>query len=303
MHTARRLRLTWLDAILVAAFALFVGYTAHRIAATLTYRWDWSAIPRYLLRWDDETQSWTSNLLLDGLLTTIRLMIWGSLIAGPIGIVMGLCRASGVFLPRYIGGLYVNLVRNMPPLVFMFIFYYFISSQIVPWLGLDSIAQDATPDQLHLLQIAFGDSNQLSDFLAGVIALALFEGAYVTEIIRAGIQAVERGQSEASLALGLSGRQTLQSIVLPQAFKKVAPALTGQFISLVKDSTIVSLIAIPDLAFRGNQVSASTGAMFEVWLTVAAFYLVLCLLLGRLAAFWARRTGARPSGTTQWQHI
>jgi polar amino acid transport system permease protein len=302
MHTTRRLRLTWLDAILVAAFALFVGYTAHRITTTLTYHWDWSAIPRYLLRWDDESQSWTSNLLLEGLLTTIRLMIWASLIAGPIGIIMGLCRASSVFLPRYIGGLYVNLVRNMPPLVFMFIFYYFISSQIIPWLGLDSIAQDATPEQMHLLQIAFGDPNQLSDFLAGVIALALFEGAYVTEIIRAGIQAVERGQSEASLALGLNGRQTLQSIVLPQAFRKVAPALTGQFISLVKDSTIVSLIAIPDLAFRGNQVSASTGAMFEVWLTVAAFYLALCLLLGRLAAFWARRTGARPSGTRQWQH-
>ncbi len=300
MQITRRLRFTWLDAVLIAAFALFLSYTAHRVAVRLTYHWDWSAIPRYFIRWDEDTHSWTSNLLLDGLLTTLRLMIWGSLIAAPIGTAMGLARASRAFLPRYLGGLYVNVVRNMPALVFMFIFYYFISSQIVPWLGLDTIGQDATPGQLRLLRIAFGDPNQLSDFIAGVIALALFEGAYVTEIVRAGVQAVERGQSEASFALGLNRRQALIWVVLPQALRKIAPALTGQFISLIKDSTIVSLISIPDLGFRGSQVTASTGAMFEVWLTVAGFYLLLCLLLSRLAAVLALRSGS--FRLTRWQH-
>jgi polar amino acid transport system permease protein len=124
----------------------------------------------------------------------------------------------------------------------------------------------------------------------------------MTEIVRAGIQAVERGQGEASLALGLTRPQTLRWVVLPQALKKIGPALTGQFISLVKDSTIVSLISIPDLAFRGNQVTASTGAMFEVWLTVAGFYLLLCLLLGRLAAFWAHRSTSGTIRPIRWQH-
>ena len=121
-----------------------------------------------------------------------------------------------------------------------------------------------------------GDPKLFVNFLTGLMCLALFEGAYVTEIVRAGIQSIERGQWEAGGALGLSRGQLLRLILLPQAFRRILPPLAGQFISLIKTSSIVSLISIQELTFSASEVAVTTGAVFEVWLTVAAMYLAIC---------------------------
>jgi polar amino acid transport system permease protein len=118
-----------------------------------------------------------------------------------------------------------------------------------------------------------------------VLALSLFEGAYASEIIRAGILAIPKGQSEASASLGMSRYQNYRYVVLPQALRQMVPPLTSQAISLIKDSALVSTIAIYDLTMQGQQIVAETFLTFEIWFTVAAIYLSLTLLLSLLVKF------------------
>jgi polar amino acid transport system permease protein len=121
-------------------------------------------------------------------------------------------------------------------------------------------------------------------FIAAVLTLALYEGAYITEIVRSGIQSIERGQWEAAYALGLSKLDQLRFVILPQAVRRVIPPLTGQFISTIKDSAIVSVISVPELTFQGMELMAATFMTFEIWITVTVLYFLLtfsCSLLAR----------------------
>ena len=275
----RRSRFTWLDAALLAVVVAAIGYVAWRAGSVMHYRWDWSLIPTYLVRFDETKQRWVANLLIEGLFATIRVSIWSAILAAVIGTVMGLCRVSKRLLPRLIGGLYVELIRNIPPLVFIFVFYFFITSQITPLLGIDAFVRGASPSTLATIDLLFGPPRFLPAVISAILCLALFEGAYVTEIIRAGVASIERGQWEASAAMGLSRLRTLRLVILPQAIQRVTPPLASQFISLVKDSSIVSLISIQELTFLGSEVAASTSRVFEVWIVVAAMYFLLCWAL------------------------
>ncbi|MDD3620006.1 MAG: amino acid ABC transporter permease, partial [Desulfobulbaceae bacterium] len=118
-----------------------------------------------------------------------------------------------------------------------------------------------------------------TSFFSGVLTIALFQGAYITEIVRAGLESVEKGQWEASYALGLSRGQQLVWIILPQAGRKVLPPLANEFINTIKYSAIVSVISIQELTFQGLQIMSSTQLTIEIWLTVTLMYLILCLVL------------------------
>jgi polar amino acid transport system permease protein len=279
-------RFTWLDAVILAVVAAFVAYLAYRVESVLHYHWRWGRVWAYMVRWDEARGTWTANLLVNGFLTTLRLAFWGILWAALIGLVMGVARTSAALLPRLIAVLYVGLVRNTPPLVFIFIFYFFISSQLVPLLGLEDFIAGASPPMLTAVSWLTGDPKLFVNFVTGLICLALFEGAYVTEIVRAGIQSIEEGQIEAGRSLGLTRFQLLRLIVLPQAFRRVLPPLAGQFVSLIKTSSIVSLISIEELTFAAGEVAVTTGGVFEVWIVAAGMYLAICwpcaLLFGRL---------------------
>jgi polar amino acid transport system permease protein len=287
----RRRRLGWLDLAVLAALALAIGYLAYRVDAVLVYRWNWSVIPSFLYRFDDEQQRWIANLLMQGFWTTVRLTIWGSLLAAVIGLLIGLCRISRDLFLRMVGRTYVELIRNIPPLVFIFIFYFFISSQIMPLLGLDSLVRDAGPGTLAVVELLFGDPKLLPQFVSGLVCLAMFEAAYVAEIVRAGIQSIGKGQWEAAESLGLSRFDQMRDVVLPQAIQRTLPPLASQFISLIKDSSIVSLISIQELTFMASQVVVSTQRVFEVWITVAAMYFGLCFVFSWLFARLERRMG------------
>ena len=130
-----------------------------------------------------------------------------------------------------------------------------------------------------MLGVLFAPVSRFTQFLSAVVTIAAFEGAYITEIIRAGIESVERGQREAAYALGLSWLDQMRLIILPQALKRILPALAGQFISTIKDSAIVAAISIQELTYQGMQLAVSTHFTFEVWLMVAVLYLVLTLTL------------------------
>ena len=288
--STRKRRFKPLDAVILAVVVAVVAYFAWKVNAVLSYSWDWSVIPRYLLRRDEETGGVAPNLFVLGLLTTIRLAIWSLVLSAIVGGIMGVMRTSRRLFPRLLSRAYVELVRNTPPLVFIFVFYFFISSQIMPLLGVDALVTDASPLTASIIGWVASPPKLLENFLAGVICLSLFSGAYVTEIVRAGIQSVPRAQIEAGASIGLSRWKIMRFVVLPQALQRVIPPLAGQFIILIKDSSLVSLISIQELTFYALDVAVSTTRVFEVWIFVGALYFVICYACA-LAFDWLERRG------------
>lgn len=234
------------------------------------------------MRYDEQQDRWVANLLLQGFAMTLRLTFIAGVLAGVVGVLLGLARVSGDPFLASVSRLYIELVRNTPPLVFLFIFYFFISSQIMPLLGIGQALRQADPATLEIVGWILGNPRLVENVISGAICLAMLEGAYVAEIVRGGIAGVPRGQIEAAQALGLSAFDRMRDIVLPQALRRMAPPLANQFISLVKDSSIVSLISVQELTFSAQNVVTSTRRVFEVWILVAAMYFVVCFALSLL---------------------
>ncbi len=203
---------------------------------------------------------WRLGPLMNGLWTTLWLSAISSVFALILGLVAGLARISKNFTIRGLASIYVEFIRGTPLLVQIFIAYFFL-----------------------------GTVFDLSRNVCGIGALALFAGAYVAEIVRAGIQAIPKGQTEAARSLGMTMPQTMVEVILPQALKKILPPLSGTFISLIKDSSLVSVIAITDLTKSGREIITSTFATFEVWLVVAAMYLLVTSILSQLVYYMERR--------------
>ena len=215
-----------------------------------------------LLEGDDlgAIMSWRAGPLTVGLWTTLWLSAVASVFGMVIGLVTGLCRVSNNITLRQLSITYIEVIRGTPLLVQIFIFYFFLGTVL-----------------------------DISRIVAGISALAIFAGAYVAEIIRAGIQSIPKGQMEAARSLGMNVPQAMIHIILPQAFKRTLPPLAGQFISLIKDSSLVSVIAITDLTKSGREVITSTFATFEIWFIVALLYFLLTSVLSQLIAWVERR--------------
>lgn len=282
-----------LDTVVTASLFLFLGFITYRVSVGLSYHWDWGVIPNYLFRWDADKGHWVSNILMQGFYTTIRLSFWSLLLATLIGLVMGVVRTRKRLFFRLLGRSYVELIRNIPPLVLVFIFYFFVSDQIMPLLGIENFIRSRSETGQQWAAFFIAAPALFTPFVAGVFTVALFQGAYITEIVRAGIQAIEKGQWEASASLGMTWWQQMRFIILPQAARQVLPPLANEFINTIKYSSIVSIISIQELTFQGLQVISSTQRTIEVWLTVSLMYLLLCftvsLLARRLEVFLAVR--------------
>ena len=165
----------------------------------------------------------------------------------------------------------------------IFIFYFFLSEQIIAAFGIEGWARAiARSGESEVWEFFFGDMRRFPSLVSGVIVLALFESAFVGEIVRAGIQSVGRGQREAARSIGMGRIDEMRFIILPQAFRRVVPPLSNQFISLVKDSSIISLISVQELTYKTVELVASTRMIFEAWLTTAALYFILCFGLSML---------------------
>lgn len=265
-----------LDIVLTFAVLSFVGLIVYRITVSMHYRWNWAVIPPYLLRFDPVEDRWVANILLTGLCTTINLSVWSSLLAAVLGLVMGVMRTMDRLIFRLVSLSYIELIRNIPPLVLIFIFYFFVSDQIMPLLGVDEFIRGRTPVAQKWLAFLFAPVALFTPFVSGVITVALFQGAYMAEIVRAGIQSLGKEQWEASASLGLSWMQQMRHIILPQAARRVLPPLANEFINTIKYSSIVSVISIQELTFQGLQVMAATQATIEVWITISVIYFALC---------------------------
>ena len=285
----RRVHFDWLDLAVIMMIGWAIWWFIDRIDGTLKYRWDWSIIPRFLVKTDLKTGATVPNVLLEGLFTTLRLAVWGLLLAMLIGLVMGMARTSKRLFLRLIAGTYVMLVRNIPPLVFVFIVVFFVASQLLTPLGINNAIARMSPEAKAWMSILFGPPRLIENFLSGLLCLSLFAGAYVTEIVRAGIENVPRSQLEAGESLVLTRWEIMRFIVMPQALRKVLPPLAGQFIQMVKDSSLVSLVSVQELSFMAMDIQVSTQKVFEVLIFTGGLYFVICYGLSLLFGYLERR--------------
>ncbi len=236
-------------AILLYVLVMYLIIRGSYIGAErMGYNWQWYQIPRYFYTLTDDGFRWGE--IPRGLMVTIYLSGLSFLLSVGIGLVVALLRLSDLIVGRGVSIVFLELIRNIPLLVLLYLFYY-VLGPIFGW----------------------------SRFTASVLTLAVFHGALVSEILRAGINAVPVGQWEAAKSIGMSGYQTYRYIVLPQSIRIMLPPMTGEFVHLIKSSAIVSVIAVAELTTIGRNIISHTFMSFEVWFTVAAVYMVLTLTL------------------------
>lgn len=213
--------------------------------ARLHYGWNWEAIWGYRQKF---LQGWLMTVVISAVSLAVSLLI---------GLVTALGRRS-TFLPlRYAAGLYVEVIRGTPLLVQILILFYVVAN-------------------------AFGVENR---YIVGVLALSLFAGAYLAEMIRAGIESIRDSQLESARAIGLTPAQTYRHVVFPQVVRQLVPPLAGQFASIIKDSSLLSIIAVSEFTLNAQEVNAFTYSTLESYLPLAVGYLLLTLpisLLGRV---------------------
>lgn len=273
----KKIPLTITDLVVGSFLLLLCLFFTYRVKVGLNYNWAWDAIPQFIFRFDAKKSEWVSGILLTGFYTTIRLSFWGVILATVFGIISGIAKTSKILFLRWLATTYVETMRNLPPLVIIFIAYFFVGDQLLAPLEIDEWAYSLSPAAQNLVSIFFAKPGYLTAFFAALMTLAIFEGAYITEIVRAGIESIDRGQWEASHALGLTRYQQMRHIILPQTFQRIMPPMAGQFISLIKDSSIVSVISIQELCFQGIELMTSTLHTIEIWTVVTIMYLALTL--------------------------
>ena len=183
-----------------------------------------------------------------------------------IGMFVGIARICNVKVLRALATVYIDFLRGTPLLVQIFLIYFALPMVV---------------------------GQRVDPFIAAITACGINSGAYIAEIFRAGIQAIDEGQMEAGRSLGMSWVQTMRYIIVPQAFKNVVPPLGNEFIALLKDSSLVSVIGFEELTRRGQLIIARTYGSLEIWITVALIYLVMTLTISRLVSYMEKRLATK----------
>ena len=183
-----------------------------------------------------------------------------------IGMFVGIARICNVKVLRALATVYIDFLRGTPLLVQIFLIYFALPMVV---------------------------GQRVDPFIAAITACGINSGAYIAEIFRAGIQAIDEGQMEAGRSLGMSWVQTMRYIIVPQAFKNVIPPLGNEFIALLKDSSLVSVIGFEEFTRRGQLIIARTYGSLEIWITVALIYLVMTLTISRLVSYMEKRLATK----------
>jgi polar amino acid transport system permease protein len=217
---------------------------------------------------------WKAGLLMIGLWITLKLSIFATIFGVLIGVAGGLARISSNPAFKWTTIVYVEIVRGSPLMVQILIWYFVFGTVINDLLA------------------AYG-IGRIAAFWYGVASLACFAGAYVTEIVRSGIQSIHRGQTEAARSLGMTYAQCMRYIILPQALRRILPPLAGQFISLIKDSSLLGIIAIRELTKAAREGVTASLQPFEIYMVLAVLYLVLTFTLSMFVQHLERRTAIK----------
>lgn len=252
----KRFRSLWRPLFLLSLMAGFCFWVAD--AASEQYRWQWYRVWRYVGIWEDGV--FTPGVLVEALGVTLRLVLASLALALVFGAVMAAMRLCSSPAARAISALSVGILRNTPLLMQMLAAYF----ALAPLLN-------------------------IGPFETAVLVLGSFEGSYIAEIFRAGAIHVPRSQWEAALSLGMPVGMAARLIVIPQAVRMILPALVGQTVSLIKDTSLVSAIAVADLTMKTRVLITDTFLSFELWILAAAIYLVLTTLVSIPARFFERK--------------
>ncbi len=251
-------RSPWKDIAQFILLIAVIGWLMSISTSRLGYNWQWYRVPHYLFRMEDGQL--VAGELIQGLLFTLRISGISLVLALAIGLGTALMRLSGPYTGRLLARGYLEVIRNTPLVV-----------------------------QIYLVYFVIGPIFGLSPFTSAVMALALFEGSYMSEIFRAGIISLHKGQWEAAHSLGLSTVDTYRDVILPQAIRRILPPLTSEVITLIKNSALVSLVSLTDLALQARIVAADTFLVFEIWFTTAAIYLAILVPLSTIVYYLEKR--------------
>lgn len=231
-------------------------------AASMGYNWQWVRVPRYFYTIGEE--GFRLGEIPRGLLGTLALSIISLFFATCLGLMIALLRLSDLIVGRAVARIYLELVRNIPLLVLLYVFYY-----------------------------VFGPVFDLDRYTAGITCLAVFHAALISEIFRAGINAIPPGQKEAAESIGMNSWQLYRYILLPQSLRFILPPMTGEVVNIIKNSAIVSVIAVAELTTAGRNIISDTYMSFEIWFTIAGVYMVLTLLVSAFASWLEHRYAVR----------
>lgn len=235
----------------VALYALIVGlivYGSFVGAQAMGYNWQWYRVPQYFYRVTEDGFQWGEIVL--GLMKTLQLSITAFVFAVVLGLIVALLRLSGLYISTRVAIVFLELIRNIPLIVLLYLFYYVLG----PIFGFDR-------------------------YTASILCLGVFHSVLISEIFRAGINAVAKGQWEAATSIGMSRGQAYRYIILPQSVRFMLPPMTGEVVHMVKSSAIVSVIAVAELTTIGRNIISDTFMSFEIWFTIAAVYMVVTLIL------------------------
>lgn len=199
--------------------------------------------------------------MLRGTVLSLEISFWAMLLASAAGMTMGLISASDLWLLRAVVRAYVYFVRGTPALVQIFLVYF-----ALPRIGLE-----------------------LSSFWSGVVALAFNSAGFISEIVRAGLQSIDIGQTEAALSIGMTGRQSIVHILLPQSLRRITPPMTNEMITLLKNSSLLSVISVTELTRAAQLIIAERFVPFELYAALAVYYLVIISILSRFSEYIERR--------------
>ena len=303
--------------VIALGFYLAIAYSLYIAASNMNYVWKWTSIPKYfayekttsieapvdgklieengkyfvitdadvkeplnltsefIFEYDLGENVYEGDVLasmsemkagpmLHGIWITIKISVLASLLTFIIGVLLAFMKLSSFQFFKDIASVYIAIIRGTPLLVQIFLFYFIIANIF-----------------------------ELERFVAGVLSLGIFFGAYMAEILRGAIQSIDKGQLEACQSLGMSYFQTMRYVILPQAFKRALPTLVGEMIALVKDSSLVSVISITDLTKVGREIVANTFSPFETWIVVALMYLCITFSLSYLGHVLEKRMKAK----------
>ena len=227
-----------------------------------------------------------SPMILQALGNTVLLCLLSLCIAMVIGLFVALLNVSRNRVCNFIGTVYVDAIRGVPLIVLAYFIYFGLPA------GVKSIGQGILSSGLADIMGGFGNSCvnfRLSAIQAGTAALSMNCGAYMAEIIRAGIESVDRGQMEASRALGLNYSQSMRLVILPQAIKTMIPSIINQFIITLKDTSILSVIGFGELTNVGKTIAGKTFKSLEAWTIIGIVYMIVIITLSKVAKRIERR--------------
>ena len=208
--------------------------------------------------WPVVTQNF--DLLLEGAFLTLKISLTALLFSIPLGILVGLCRVSTKKIVRFIATAYVEFIRGVPLLVLLIWIYFVLGSYF-----------------------------KLGSYWSAIMGLAVFSAAFISEIVRSGIKAVPRGQMEAARSSGMTYIQAMIFVILPQAVRIVLPPMASQFIILIKDSSLVSTVAVVDLTLIGKNLVATTFRSLEIWTAIALLYFVMTFSLSLVIRYFEKK--------------